>query len=269
MFAFGIRMIRDKYKSFIAFTISAVAFLEMYVALFPSIKKQAVQIDQMMKSFPPEIFKAMNMDPSALSFSTLESYMSTEYMSFLWPILAIIFTISIANFISVNEIDKGTIETLISLPASRIKIFIERYFAGLLMIVVFTLISIFGIIPLAMFHGIDYDITRYLTASGGSLLFILAVYSLSVLFSVLMSEKGKASMATGGVLVLMYVLSIISSLQDNLKNIQYFSFFHYFNGTELLSKGVFVNYSFLVLGSFAIIATIIAAVRFARRDLSV
>jgi ABC-2 type transport system permease protein len=269
MFAFAIRMFRDKYKSFIVYSLSAIGFVEMYIALFPSIRQQSGQIDQMIRTFPPEMFKAMNMDPSTLSFSTLESYLSTEFMSFLWPILAIIFVLSIANYISVNEIDKGTIETLVSLPAKRIRIFVERYFMGLILIAGFCVISIFGAIPFAILHNTDYIFANFVTAAVGSFLFAWAVYSLAVLSSVIFSEKGKASMVTSGVIILMYVMNVISSLNDGLKNLHYFSFFNYFNGSDLLAKNIYPEYIFWVLGGFALVATLIAAAWFNRRDLSV
>lgn len=269
MLAFARRMLRDQYKSFIIYSLSALAFLEMYVALFPTISQQASQFDQMLKTMPQELFKAMNMDPSTLSFSTMESYLSTEYMSFLWPILAIIYAISIANYISINEIDKGTVETLISLPASRTRIFVERYLTGLLMLAIFCAISLFGVVPLAEIHNADYVLGNYTTATIGSFLFIWAVYSLSVLFSVIFSEKGRASMTSSGVLILMYVLSIISGLKENLVNLQYVSFFHYFNGSDLLIKNVYPEYAVLVLGGFAVVVAISALFWFNRRDLSV
>ncbi len=269
MFAFATRMFRDKFRSFIIYSLSAIGFLEMYVALFPMIQKQAGSFNQLLKTMPPELFKAMNMDPSALSFGNLESYLSSEYMSFLWPILAIIFTLSLANYISVNEIDKGTIETLMSLPAKRVKIFIQRYLTGLILLVSFCAVSLFGIIPLAAMHNIDYVFTNYLTATIGSFFFIWAVYSLAVFFSVLFSEKGKASMASGGLLILMYVLSIISALNKDLVNLKYGSFFHYFSGSELLGHNNYPDYALLALGGFAIIITALAFWRFNSRDLSV
>lgn len=269
MLAFAKSMLHDKYKSFIVFSLGAVAFLEMYVALFPSISKQSSQIDQMMKAFPPEFFKAFNMDPSLLSFKSLESYMSTEYMSFLWPILAIIFAISMANYIAVREIDSGTIELVSSLPVSRIRVFVERYLTGLLLIAGFSAVSLFGIIPLALFHNIDYASANYLTASIGSFFFVWAVYSLATLPSVIFSEKNKSTAVTSGILMLMYVINIISSLQDNLKGLRYFSFFNYFIGSELLAKNSYPKYVFLALGGFATAVTIVALIWYKRRDLSV
>jgi ABC-2 type transport system permease protein len=269
MLAFAFRMLHDKLRSFIIYSLAAVGFLEMYVALFPAIRQQASQFDQMLKSFPPELFKAMNMDPSTLSFATLESYLSTEYMSFLWPILAIFFAVSLANYISVAEIDKGTIETLASLPASRSRIFVERYFAGLLILAGFCAISLFGVIPLAKMHSSEYILGNYLTASVGSFLFIWAVYSLASLSSVLFSERSRANMLSGGVLILMYVIQIISTLKESLSDLKYLSFFHYFNGSDLLVKNVYPEYMLLALGGFAVIAVLLSLVWFNRRDLSV
>lgn len=269
MFVFATRMLRDKWKSFVIYTIATVGFLEMYIALFPAIQKQAGQVNQLLKTMPPELFKAMNMDPSTLSFGNLQSYLSTEYMSFLWPILVIIFAVTVANYISVNEIDKGTIETLASLPAKRSRIFLERYAAGLMMLAALCVIGMLGAIPLAQLHSTSFVFENFLTATVGSFLFAWAVYSLAVLFSVVFSEKGKASMATGGILILMYVIFIISTLKDSLKNLQYASFFDYFSGSELLAKNTYPNYAVLALGGFAVVATLIALFWFNRRDLSV
>lgn len=269
MFAFFNRMLRDKYKTFIGYCLSTLALLEMYVALFPAIKSQAVQFDQMLRSFPPELFKAMNMDPATLSFSTLESYLSSEYMGFLWPILAIIFAISIANYISVNEIDKGTMETLVSLPVSRTKIFVERYLAGLLMMAGFAVVSLLGALPLVMMHGASFIFANFLTATIGSFLFLWAVYSLATLCSVIVSEKGRASMVSGGILTLMYVLFVISTLQDNLKNLRYVSFFNYFSGSDLLASNIYSQYSIPVLVGFSIVVAVVALLWFNKRDLSV
>lgn len=269
MFAFAVRMLKDKYKTLLIYCVGAVAFLEMYVALFPTISKQSSQFDQMLKTMPAEFFKAMNMDPNTLSFSTMESYLSTEYMSFLWPILAIVFAISIANYISINEIDKGTIESLASLPANRIRIFFERYFTGLLILLIFCLVSYFGVAPLAELHSADYVLKNYLTASIGSFLLVWAIYSLATLFSVMFSEKSKATMASSSILIVMYVLNVIAGLKESLENLKYFSFFHYFNGSDLLIKNIYPEYSAMVLGGFAVAVMIISAIWFSRRDLSV
>ncbi len=269
MLAFSARMFKDKFKTFLIYSVSAIGLLEMYIALFPAIRKQAGQFEQILKTFPPDIFKAMNMDSTSMSFSTLESYLSTEYMSFLWPILAIVFAISMANYIFANELDKGTIETLLSLPAKRIKIFFERYLTGLVLIAGFCAFSIMSAMMLAQLHNIDYIFNNFLTATIGSFVFMWAVYSLGILSTVVFSEKGRSTMVASGVLILMYVVNIISSLNTDLENLRYFSFFNYFNGSELLAKNAFPEYMFIGFSGAILLTTIFAAVRFSKRDLSV
>lgn len=236
MLSFATRMIRDKYKTFLAFLGGSVLFLEMYIALFPFIQKQSASFDVMLKSMPAEFFKAMNMDAATFSFANLESYLSTEFMSFLWPILAIILAIILANYLIINEIDKGTVETLSSLPVSRTRIFIERYLTGFMMIVVFSFFSMLLAPILAAIHSIDFNFGNYLMAGFGAFLFSWAIYSLAIGVSMLFKEKGKSNMIIGGILVLMYVLSVVASLKDNIQWLKYFSFFHYFNGADLMAK---------------------------------
>ncbi|NTW62370.1 ABC transporter permease subunit [Candidatus Saccharibacteria bacterium] len=269
MLVFTKRMIKDKYKSLLVYCLAAVGFLEMYVALFPTFQGQSDQVNQLLKTMPPEVFKALNLDPSSLSFSNFQSYLSTEYMSFLWPILAVIFALSLAAYICVNEINNGTIETLMSLPANRYRIYTERYFAGLLMLAVFCASSIMAAIPLAMFHKINYASANFITTTIGSFLFVWVIYSLATLFSVLFSDKGRATMASAGVVILMYVVYIVSTLNSNIKDLKYISIFNYFSGSELLAKNVYPEFALVALGGMAIVATIIGLLWFEKRDISV
>lgn len=269
MFSFAIRMIRDKYKTFLAFIGGTLVFLEMYIALFPFIQKQSASFDAMIKSMPVEFFNALNMDSASFSFASLEPYLATEYMSFLWPILAIVLAVIMANYIIMNDIDRGTVETLSSLPANRTRIFLERYFTGFFMIVVFSVVSMLLAPLLASIHGINFVFNNYLVASFGSFLFCWAVYSMSVFTSMFFKEKGKSNMVIGGTLTFMYVLSIVSSLNSNLESLKYLSIFNYFNGTDLITRGVLPEYSLIVFVSLSVIMSVFALYRFKKRDLAV
>ena len=269
MLVFARRMIKDRYKSLFFYCIGTVGLLEMYVALFPAIRDQSVNFQKVIQNFPPELFKAMNMDPAMVNFSTMEAYLSTEYLSFLWPVIAVIFSISLANYISVAEIEKRTSETLLSLPTRRIRIFLERYFTGLLMIAIFCAFSIYGVMPLSIMHGADYLAQNYTTAFLGSLLFTTACYSLATLSSVIFSERGRASTVSSGIIIVMYVMFVVSTLQESVKNLRYGSFFNYFSGGELLAKNHYPDTMLLALGLFSIVALVVAAIRFNSRDMSV
>jgi ABC-2 type transport system permease protein len=269
MLAFFYNMFKDKLRSLIIFTVSSVAFLEMYVASFPLLASQADQFNEMMKMMPKELFQAFNIEAETLSFSRLESYIAMENYGIFWPILTIIFTIGLANYLCASDIEKGTIEAVAALPVSRFKMFFGRYFSGLTMLAIFVLVSVFATFPLAELHNISYASTNYVTLAVGGLLFFWAVYAMSVFFSTVFSEKGHVSMIAGGTIMLMYVLNVLSTFKDSLKNLQYFSFFHYYDANTLLDKNQYVEYSFIVFIGLALLFTLLAALRFNRRDLSV
>lgn len=261
-------MLRDKYKLFLIYTVASVGLLEMYIALFPTIKEQSASIDQLIRTMPETMFKAFGMDPASFSFGSFETYLSSEYMSFLWPILAIALAISLANYIAVREADGGTVETLLSLPVRRSRIFVERYAGGLVIIGAFSIISLAGALPLAWLHGISFTAENFLVASLGSTLFATTVFSIAVVCSVLFSVKSRATMTASGILLLMYVLNVVSGLNENYDNLRYFSLFNYFNGSELLGKAIYPDNMFIIFIGSIVALFALSLWWFKRRDYS-
>lgn len=268
MLAFVVRMIKDKYKFLIVYSLAAVAFLEMYVALFPMLDKMSSQLSAVMKTMPPELFKAFNLDPASLNFGNIESLLAMKHYSLVWPMMAVILAISLASYLIINEIDKGTSESLLSLPVKRRTIFVSRYFTGLALLIGFNAISIFAVAPLAMIHGIDFIWQNNLTLFIGASLFSWACYSIAILFSTIFSDKGKANMASGGIIILSYFVGVLASLKESLVNLKYFSLFNYFNGESLLIKNIYPEYIFCALGGIIVIFSLIAYFRFISRDIS-
>lgn len=263
------RILKDKKNSLVAYVIAAAAFVEMYLALFPALKSQADQLNKLLEAYPKSFMSAFGFESgTAAFFSRVENYMSTEFFSFLWPILTVIMLISFANAMISNEVEKGTIELTLAQPISRIKLFFSRYFAGLVYFFIFSGASVFSIVLFSSLHGFEYKIQNFFTIWFVGYLFGIAVFSVAVFFSALLSDKGKAIFSTSGILLLMYVLNIISGLKENLKNLQYFSFFHYFNAPTLLGKNVIVQWTLPVFVGVIVIFTGAALIWFNRRDIT-
>lgn len=261
-------MLRDKLRFLLIMALSVVGFQEMYIALFPEIQKQADQLNQLLQAYPESFMKAFGIDSATSMFNTLENYLSTEMFTFFWPILMIVTAVSLAGYAVAGDVDKGTIEMVLSQPISRVRLFISRYLAGALGLIVFSAVSAFSPVVWAELHGINYDLSKFAVLSLGCILFSMAVFGLAMLVSSLASDKGRVGMITGGSLVLMYVLNILAGLQERLENLKYFSFFNYYRGEVLLGKGEFVDWSVIVLGGFALLSAIAALVIFKKRDIT-
>lgn len=266
MFTIFWRTIQNRKISLIVYCLAGILLLWMYVAMFPSIQQQAEIFTEIMEGYPEGFLKAFGIDES-FNFSTIENFLSIEQFSLVWPIILIFIIVSLAGSGISGEIERGTAEILLSRPVSRLKIFFGRYLAGLFTLLVFTIFSVFAISPLSELHNIDYIFENYITFSILGFLFGWAVFSLAMMFSALFSEKGKTYMLTAGILVVMYVLNLVAALKENLQDLKFLSFFHYFNYQGALIHNTIELETIWVFAAVIIFCTLIGAICFSKRDI--
>lgn len=261
------RTIKDK-KIFISvYCLFAILMMFMYVAMYPSIRDEAENFDELMQSYPEEFFKAFNIE--TISFDRVENFLSIENYSIVWPLMAMFMMVSLAGYSIAKEIEKGTAEILLAKPVSRLKIYFTRYLTGTIILLLFTLVSVFSVIPLAEIYNVDYALDHHVKIFVLSFLLGLAVFSVSLMFSSMFSEKGKAYAVSGGLLLLMYVLNLVASLKEDLENLKYASFFYYYDFNKALIENSIDNLSIYVFLGVIVVCTTIGAIWFNKRDIAV
>ena len=260
------RALKDRRTLLLIYCLAGIGLLWMYIALFPSFSDQQQNLEQLIKAYPESFLKAFNFDIK--SFTTIEGFLSTEQFSFMWPILLIFILIGFAGGALAGEVEKGTIETLLSQPVSRAELFFSRYLAGVVMLILFVVFSIFAAIPIIEIYNISYKFENFFAVAYLGLLFGWAILSLGFLFSAIFSDKGKVSFITGGILVVMYVLNIIAALKDNLADLKYASFFYYFNASKALIYNEIDQWSYVVFIGVAVVCTIVGAIWFSKRNIA-
>lgn len=268
MKAIFLRIIKDRRKSLLIYFLVSVIFLWMYIAIFPYIQSQSQELQQLMQAYPESLLKAFNIKISELTFTELEPFLAMEHFSAIWPILLIALAISLAGGAIGGEIEKGTIEILLSQPLSRAKLFLGKYLGALFLILIFVLFSIISIFPLAWMYNVELQVKNYFTFGILGFFFGWVVFSLGILTSSIFSEKGKANFLAAGIVVVMYGLNIISSLKENLENLKFFSFFHYYDASAALINNKVDNLSFIVFAIVILITSILAGFWFSKRDIA-
>lgn len=269
MFSIAWRTIKDRKVSLIIYCLAGLLFLWMYIGLFPTFADKAGEFDKLLEVYPPELMEAFGISEETQIFGSIENFLATEQYSFVWPIMVIALAVAIAGSSISGEIEAGTIETLLAQPISRVKIFFGKYFAGVFNLAVFSIVSTLGAIPLIAAYNIDYQTKGYFMILLLGFLFGLAVMSITFLFSVIFSSKGKAYFVPVGVLILMYVLKIVASLKESLEDLKYFSFFHYFDSFKAISQSQIDNLAYWVFGGVVIVFTITAVIWFSKRDIAI
>jgi ABC-2 type transport system permease protein len=261
------RYLRDRRVSLAVFCFAALAFAWMYVALFPSLKNQMTAYQEIFKSFPSAMMEAMGI--SDLNIGNFASYFSAEYLSMVWPLLAIIISISYAGKTLAGGVESGTIGLELAQPISRTKLYLSKYLAGLIAITIFTVTTLLGVVPLAGLYDIELEIVHWLQLTGMAWLFVVAIYSLAYMCSAIFSERSRVYGVVAGVLLMMYVARIIASLEDKLDWLRSLSFFHYFEGSKILTEGSLNNAGAMVFAGTIILTIVVGAMWWNRRDLAV
>ena len=263
-----IRTIKDKKVSLIVYCVAAALIMWMYVAMFPTIQEEAESFNELIKNYPEGFMKAFGIDEQ-ITFDKVENFLSIEHFSLVWPIMMIFFMIAVATFSLATEVEKGTAEILLSRPVSRVEIFLARYLAGIIILLIFTLVSVYSLIPLAELHDIEYALENYCTMTILGLLFGWAVFSFAMMLSAIFSEKGRVYMIGGMTIVGMYIANVASSLLEKLENLQYISFFHYYDYQAALVENHIDELSIYVFIGVAVVCTCVGLIWFNKRDVAV
>src|SRR3989339_395682 len=266
MLALFWRSLRDRKNSIIIYTVVSVGLILMYAALFPTVKSQADQMQTLLKAYPKSFMKAFNMDNAF--FSNYESYMSTEEFSLMWPILLFCMVIAWGGSAIAGEIDKGTMKFLLSQPISRTKIFFAKYIAGLKALGIYTVLTVASCPLFGALLGFDVKLENYFKLVVVGILLGWAVFSISIFFSAIFSDKGKPYFITAGILILMYAANIASSLKESISDLKYISFFYYYNPAQTLAHGKIDDLTFWVFIGLSIIFSSLAVLIFNRRDVT-
>lgn len=257
---------KSKRGSLIGFCVVVLGLMMLYIPLFPSIQAQAAKFGEILKSLG-SVYKAIGVD--SVNFDTFEKYIAVELYSITWPILAVIFAASRAGTAVADEIDKGTMGTMLALPIWRPNLYLAKYLAGLLSLMLFVAVGVFGALPVAALFSIHYQSTNFITLAVGALLFTWSLYSFAMFLSAVFSEKGRVYLLVGVATLMMYVLNVVASLKDSLSRLKYFSIFHYFNASEILVRNQISNLSYMVFIGIIVLFTFAGIVWFTKRDVVV
>ncbi len=261
------RSLKDRKISLAVYCAASALFTWMYIAMYPSMMKDAAAFEEAFANYPSELFEVFGIEE--LSFDTIEKFLAMEHYSIVFPLMLFFLLLSFAGAALAGEVDKGTIEHILAKPISRLKLFFSRYLAGLVTLISFSAVSVFIAIPLAMLHDVDYFTKGYIYVFLLSLLFGWAIFSIGYMFSAMFSDKGRVYVFSGGLLLLMYVANIASTLLEKLENLQYLSFFHYYDYNSAIQDATIDWLPALVFAGTAIVCTAIGAIYYHKRDITV
>ena len=260
------RSILDRRLSLLIYACGVAAYGGMLLAIWPSMSGDLSSLEQLWENYPEGLKQIFGAD---IPFTQFDGFLTLEYFSIMWVIIAVAFSASVATSSLAGEVDKGTMELLLSQPISRRSVVVSKmafHAVGLAFVIAATLI------PLVLgtrFIDAELNLAGVAALSLLLFLFIMSFGSLGFLFSAYFSDRGKAVFTVVGILIFSYALDILAKFNDFIENFYFMSMFKYYDPYPYLHSAIIDWNDLAVLAGVSLVASVIAVIHFQRRDIAV
>ena len=217
------RELKVNFKSFLIWLLCLILLYGFVYLMYPSIIKSdnIKMIDEMMKIFPEEVLKALNMDIT--SIDTAFGWLKTEGFVFILLIIGCYSGILGSNILLKEENDK-TIEYLNSLPVTRNNIVISKTLTGLIYIIsMILLISLFNFIGLTISGS--FDTKQYILLSITPIFPSIVIYFICMFLATFTHKTKKMLGISLGIVLISYILNTLSTIAESTEFLKYLSIF--------------------------------------------
>ncbi len=239
-------------KSLIIWTSIIIFILITVFLIYPAMNLQSSQLDQFLKSFPPNVLKMFNMD--IVSVGSVFGWFATEGYMMITIIGGCYASIMGANILLKEESDK-TIEFLYSKPISRNKIITDKIIVGVIYIFIFNLlIGLMTYTSFSLSHSLQFSKWFYLSIA--PLMMQYVFFFLTLFISTYYNKTKKMMGISLGLVLGTYFIQTISMMSDKIDFLKYISPFEYFNARFILVNN-HMNIGYLILSLIIILLSII------------
>lgn len=249
-----IRELKANLKSLAIWSGIIIVLIMIAVAKFSAFANNPEML-AMLDAMPPAMLDALNM--RAFNLTTLSGFYGLMFIYFglMGAIAAAMWG---SEIISKEERDK-TVEFSLVLPVSRSKVITAKALAALVNCIAFVLITwAVSIVAVQSYHP-DQAFNNYLALEMQAMFSIELIFlAIGLLLGCAMKKYKLSGSTAVGIILTTYFLSIISSMQEKLNFLKYFTPFKYFDAGELFRSGKLEG-TYLLLSAAIIIVSLAAA----------
>lgn len=255
------RTLLDQRWTTIWFAAGIAGYGVLIVLFWPTMKKSEQLYEQLLTAFPEAMLKAFGIE----GMGRFTGFLGTEYLNFMWPLIAAVFLVMAASSAVAGEIDRGTVELWLSVPVRRWRLLLAKQVALLLEIVVLSAATVLSVAVGAVLVGEEIPRGGLVAPAVVLASFCIAVGGYTVLFSSLVSSRGAAAGLGAAVTLASYLAGVLSSLSPDVERLKYLSLVTAFHPQRALEGGEYAA-DVLILIAIGVVCAALSLVVFERRD---
>jgi ABC-2 type transport system permease protein len=261
MFEFARYDARKRVRGSVFLAVGMSLLAAFAVWAYPSYS-EALDMDQLRDAFPEPMIRAFNIE----SMASLEGFLAVELYMFGWIILLGLYLAYSAASIVADDIDRGRMDTLLSMPVSRPRLAIERFAAlGVPILAVNVLVPVVVLVSAALI-GESLSLVDVVALHLLSIPYLFACAGIGLLASVLFDRASIAQRVALGVTFGIYLLdSLLRGTDAELLGAV--APMRYFDPNEVLLDGTYDLVGAAVLVGMTAVLLAVSQAWFVRRDI--
>lgn len=258
-----VRTARDQRRSLQVWAGSIIVLVGIYAALYPSIKgntSYSKLINEM-----PKAYRALFSVTSGADFTSAVGYLNTELLSFMGPLLVLLYSIGAGSAALAGEEDRHTLDLLLANPVSRSRVVLEKFAALTGGVTVLMVVLWLALVAEGAAAGMDTPVAD--SAAAALHLGLLAVEfgALALLVGALTGHLTASRAVPAVVAVVAYLINGLGQIVSWLRPIRPVSPFYSYSGHDPLRTGVWPTGVGVVLATTLVVVGA-AVIAFGRRD---
>ena len=234
----------------------------MILSFYPTVRDNAKMMEQYMKALPKALMEAFGVTDMA----SLPGFIGGEYLNLMWPLIASVFLIMAGTATVAREIERGTIELLLSVPESRTKLLVGKLMAFLAGTLVLVFVTVGALVLGAALVDETLKLENLLALGAVLVSFSVAVGGYSVLLSSFSKERSKAGGMAAGLTLAFYLAWVVSGLSKDWEWLKNVSIFTAYEPQRALQSGHLELSQLGSLVGVGLVCAVAAIVIFRRRD---
>lgn len=204
---------------------------------------------------------------SADNYKSVAGYLAQQIFGLKVVMFLVVMSVLLFISVSANEEDNGRLQTLLTLPVTRTKVYFQKWLGVLFAI---------GIVHLALVAALYTGLATIQKSADASRIFEsvtnlwLACSTIGIVgfsLAMLTGKKGVSVTVAGGYALFCIVMSSLAPAVEGLKDIDKLSILHYYNNPQIMQHGLDQDHV-IILVSILTVLTLIGWFGFTRRSIN-
>lgn len=256
------RALVDLGVSMFWYSVGVVLYTALILSYFPTLRKQAAEFTKLLASYPP-VFKAAF---GISDFGSYSGYIGVEVLNVMWPLIVSVFAIMAGSAVVAAELERGTFEIWLSVPASRSVLLTAKLVALTLALAVIVAVTVATIGIGARIVDASVSGPGLVAVGANMLALMLVIAGVAALASSALSTRGQAAGVGIGFVLLSYLANVLASLGDKLSWLKNVTIFTAYQPRRALEDGAVDPGRIAILLAIIAVCAVGSLILFRRRD---